>query len=163
MVIQFWNHTKILIQRNNSVRASFLASLNNFWLRASNLAVRINFDKKVSSNARTHQRINSDGYTRLPSHLKLCLTFQLRTKLDSGSSNSISICCLVKLSNKSQHDRAKSVSMSCFSCDTLVVCGTKSSFHHTVNTMFSSMNSTKTTLLDIDNVGDALREAVSLI
>ena len=55
---QFWQRASNLAARIKS------GSAHQFWQRASILAARINFDRKVSSNARTHQRINSDGYTR---------------------------------------------------------------------------------------------------
>ncbi|GAU91931.1 hypothetical protein RvY_04089 [Ramazzottius varieornatus] len=44
-------------------------------------------------------------------------------------------------------------------CDVLIICGNKSSFQHTVVTMYSHLNPQKASLLNIDNVGDALNEA----
>ncbi|XP_055354907.1 uncharacterized protein ZK1073.1-like isoform X2 [Paramacrobiotus metropolitanus] len=44
-------------------------------------------------------------------------------------------------------------------CDTMIVCGTKSSFQHTVVTMYSHLNPQKSSLLKIDNVADVLIEA----
>lgn len=44
-------------------------------------------------------------------------------------------------------------------CDALIICGNKSSFQHTVVTMYSHLNPQKASLLNFDNVGDALNEA----
>ncbi|XP_023333500.1 uncharacterized protein ZK1073.1 [Eurytemora carolleeae] len=44
-------------------------------------------------------------------------------------------------------------------CDTLLVVGSKSSFLHTTETMYSHSNPTKTSILRIDDVGDVLDEA----
>ncbi|OQV25869.1 hypothetical protein BV898_00018 [Hypsibius exemplaris] len=44
-------------------------------------------------------------------------------------------------------------------CDAMIICGTKSSFQHTVVTMYSHLNPVKSSLLKIDNVADVLNEA----
>ena len=44
-------------------------------------------------------------------------------------------------------------------CDTLLIVGDQSSFLHTTETMYQHANTTKTSILRIDDVGDVLTEA----
>jgi len=71
--------------------------------------------------------------------------------------NPKNLCCFVE-SFMNRTDISEKL-MSEMVCDTLLIVGDQSSFLHTTETMYQHANTTKTSILRIDDVGDVLTEA----